>query len=819
MVTTKRGKPGKTSVTFDAYTGIQQVTKKVDLLNSQQFAEFNKEAVNNAYLERVPGAQATDPNSVRPQPSERMRYPQGDLFDWFNFDDPTKVANLPYTDFQSEIFRNAPISNYQLTTSGGNDKVRFLVSGGYMKQDGIVQKSTLDRYTFRSNIDVTITPKFKMGLDINPTFRKQENVKTDGHWASNGVINAALSAAPMAPVYSEDGSQWSSQQALAPPYGWPGVTNPIANIYENNDQSKMLNLLANAYAEYDLFDWLTYRMSGNMAYDNTRSNTFRTSRMPLNQLLPPNQAVGGASSSMDISYLFNQTLSFTHTINNVHNFDVLLGMEATRYYYENSSAGAINFPNDVVQTLNYGTVNSGASSKTENSVASYFGRINYDYMGRYLINFSIRRDGSSLFGPDNRWGTFPAASLGWRLSEESFMKGLEFLSEAKLRVSYGLAGNNAFSNNYPYVGLLSPDNYVLGDQLANGLGASTLGNPSLGWEKSRQTDLGVDLGFFNDRIYFIADYYLRRTTDLLLNVNVPTLTGFSSSVANIGEMKNQGWEFALNTHNLTGEFTWTTNANLSFNRNKVVALGPSGDPILSGSGVGQTNMTVIGEPIGNFYGYKQIGVFKDQADLDSYPHFVDSRPGDVKFEDVNNDGKINPDDRTLIGNNQPKFIYGFTNTFTYKGFELNIVFNGVEGGKILNLGRRFYENLEGSQNNLTTILNRWHSPEDPGNGIVPRANSRTTGQNNAVSSRWVEDGSFLRIQNITLGYAIPQTFLDRVKLQTARIYVSSQNPVTWSKYLGYNPEVSNYEGPLTGGVDYGSYPLAKTFIVGLNLGF
>lgn len=829
MVTTKRGKAGKTSLNLDVYTGYQQVTKKVDVLNSQQYADFAKEAFNNAYVERIAGAKATDPNSMRPQPSERMRYPQGEIFEWFNFDDPTKVANLPYTNFQDEIFRNAPIRNYQLSASGGTDKIRYMVSGGYMKQDGIIEKSSLDRYTFRSNIDLSVTSKFRLGLDLNPTYRVQENVTSDGHWAGNGIINAALSALPMSPVYSPDGSQWSSQQGLAAPYGLPGITNPIANIREYNDQTRMLSILGNAYAEYDILKNLKYRMSGNVSFNDSRQNTYRTSRMPLNQLLPPTQATGGFFSFMDIAYLFNQTLSFNHTIDK-HNFDALLGMEATKLYSENSRAGAINFPNDIVQTLNYGTVNSGNSNKYENSVVSYFGRLNYNYAGKYLVNVSIRHDGSSLFGPENRWGTFPAASLGWRVSEENFLKNLKFISETKIRASYGLAGNNSFSSNYPYVGILRPDNYVFNNNLVNGLSASTLANNQLGWEKSLQTDVGIDIGLFDNRIYFIADYYKRTTTDLLLSVNVPTLTGFSNTVKNIGEMENQGWEFALNTRNFTGDFIWNTSMNLSFNRNKVIALGPTGDPIRSGTGVGETNITMIGEPIGSFFGYKQLGVFKDQTDLDSYPHFVDTKPGDVKYEDVSGpngvpDGKIDANDRTIIGNNQPKFIYGFTNNFSYKGFELSVVFNGVQGGKILNLSRRFFENLEGTSNNLTTVLDRWRSSTDPGNGIVPRANSRTTGQNNAVSTRWVEDGSFLRIQNVTLGYQIPENIIGKIKLQSARIYVSAQNLVTWSDYLGYNPEVSNYEtssgqtSALTGGVDYGSYPVAKTFIIGINLGF
>ncbi len=251
----------------------------------------------------------------------------------------------------------------------------------------------------------------------------------------------------------------------------------------------------------------------------------------------------------------------------------------------------------------------------------------------------------------------------------------------------------------------------------------------------------------------------------------------------------------------------------------MLALGPTGDAIRSGSGVGETNITVLGEPLGNFYGYQQIGVFRDKADLDSYPHFADSRPGDVKFADINNDGVVNANDRTLIGNNQPDFIYGINNTFTYGGFDLSIAAQGIQGGQILNLSRRFIENLEGNQNQLTTVLDRWQSPDQPGNGVVPRANSRTTGNNNAISSRWVESASYFRIRNITLGYRLPKALSDRVKIQNARIYAGVQNAFTFSKYLGYNPEVSGYESALTGGVDYGSYPLARTYTVGLNFSF
>lgn len=820
LITTKRGKSGKPSVNLDVFTGFQQVSKKIDLINSQQFAEFGRDASNNAYLDNIKGANINDPNTTRPTDYLRYRYPRGEVFEWLNFDDPAKVAALPYTDYQDEVFRTAKMNSYQLSASGGTDKARYSISGGYLQQDGIIRRSSLDRYTLRANVEVNVLPTLKIGMNLNPSYRIQQEVRDAGHWADNAVINSALSVMPFIPIYAADGS-YTSQAAFAAPYNYPGTTNPVANITEYNSQNVIANLLGNTYAELNLFKDFTYRISGNVNFAGNRRNAYRTSKMPLNQILPPTVSTGSANSEQSLSWLFNQTLNYSKSINDIHNFDVLIGMESTRFQYQDSQGTGSSYPNDVVETLNgsaSGTTTTAGSSRVENASASYFARANYNYKGKYLVNVSVRRDGSSIFGPENRWGTFPAGSLGWRMSEETFMKSIKSISEAKLRVSYGLAGNNAFTNNYPYVGTLRSENYSFNNNLVNGLAPSSLANPLLGWERSRQLDAGIDLGFFNNRILLIVDYYQRTTTDLLLSVNVPTVTGFGSAVTNIGKMENKGWEFALNTRNLTKAVIWNTSLNLSFNRNKVLALGPNGDPIRSASGVGETNITQIGSPIGSFYGYKQIGVFKDQADLDSYPHDPTSKPGDVKYEDVNGDKLINANDRTIIGNNQPDFIYGITNTFSYKGFDLNIAVQGSQGGEILNLSRRFFENLEGNANQLSTVLTRWRSASDPGDGVTPRANARTTGNNNAISSRWVEDGSYLRIQNVSLGYQLPASLISKAKLQQVRIYASAQNLFTFTKYLNFNPEVSNYEGPLTGGVDYGVYPLAKTFTVGVNIG-
>jgi len=816
VVTTKRGKAGQMRLNLDYYTGVQEVSKQMDMLNAQRFAEFSKEAFNNAYLERVTGAKIEDPNSARPA-GQRYRYPRGE-FAGVDFDNPGALSSFNYQDL---IFRRAPISNYQLTGSGGTEKVQFMVSGNYLNQDGIIHKSGIDRYTFRSNVDAQLTQALRVGLSFSPSFTVEDRVNTDGHWASNGVINAALNLPPFIPVYQPGTQVYNSQAFYAAPYNWPGITNPVANIYEVDNQIRTTRLLGSAYLDLTLYEGLKYR--GTIGGDilHARQNYYQTSALPLNQLLPPTANSAFAENFQNTNWVTNHTLTYNRQIGEKHRLEGLIGMEAQKNDFERTRLDAINFPNDLVRTVNAGTIvgtNRNRNTRDQWSMASYFARVAYALADKYLFNASIRRDGSSRFGTESRWGTFPSASVGWRVSEEPFLRNNRSISELKLKVSYGLAGNNAFTSNYPALGLLSIDNYVLGNAQANGLAVSSISNPGLTWEKSQQLDIGMELGLLNNRIFFTADYYNRLTTDLLLEVQVPTLTGFSSAVRNIGKVENKGLEWTLNTRNLTGEFTWTTDLNFSLNRNKVLALGPTGDPIRSGSGIGETNITLIGQPLGNFFGYRQIGVFRDQADLEASPRFADARPGDVKYADVNGDGKVDANDRTSIGNNQPDFIYGMTNSFSYKGIDLGIVVQGVQGGEILNLSRRFYENLEGNSNALTTVLDRWRSPQQPGNGVTPRANSRTTSNNNAVSTRWIEDASYFRVRNITLGYNLPKTLLNRVRVQQLRLYAGVQNALTISKYLSYNPEVSGYEGPLTGGVDYGSYPVARTYTIGVNIG-
>ncbi|MGK7393581.1 MAG: SusC/RagA family TonB-linked outer membrane protein [Candidatus Cyclobacteriaceae bacterium M3_2C_046] len=803
LITTKGGKKGTPQIQFNAYYGSQEVTKTVDMLDAYQFAEFAKDAFNNAWVDR--GGNANDPNDLRPD-GERLRVPP-------EFLNPDLLqAN---TDFQDAIFTTAPVQNYQVSVSGGSDVARYFVSGGYFNQSGIVKNSGFERYSARANIDVDISEKFKLGLNLTPSFSINDLASAEGHWASNGAINAALAIMPIFPLRTPDGG-YGSQVDFG--YGMPTISSPYGIVNEYMGELEQLRLLGNIFLEYEIWNGLTFKTSIGTDINNYNTNTY--SPTIIDRRGGP--SVGTYNTANEINWLNENTLNFNRVINNDHAIGALIGMTVQKERWESSFIEATNFPNDRITTLNAGQVTGGNSQVEAWSLLSFLGRTNYAYKDKYLLTATIRTDGSSRFGSENRWGVFPSASVGWRLSEEAFLQDIDPVSDLKLRVSYGITGNN-FIANYGAIGLLQSENYVFGNgtgNLNNGLGQSTISNKDLGWETTKQLDIGLELGLFDDRIFFVADYYLSNTSDLLLNVPVPTSTGFNTSLQNIGEVQNKGWEFAINTKNTTGNFKWSTNANISFNRNEVLALGPESDPIRSGSGIGNTHITVIGEPMGNFYGYIQEGVFIDAEDLANSPSFSTSMPGDVKYKDVNEDGAITPDDRTIIGNNRPDFVWGMTNTFFYRNFELNVIMQGVQGNEILNLSSRFISNLEGNQNQRIEVLDRWKSPQEPGNGIIPRASSRTTGNNNNVSTRWIEDGSFIRIRNITLNYNLPNNLLENIFIKSGRIYFGVQNALTFTDYKGYNPEVNLQGGAaLTPGTDYGGYPLSRTYILGLNFNF
>lgn len=814
LLTTKRGREGKTIINYDTYVGFQQVTKKLDLLNAYEYAQLNVEGKNTAYLDRNPTGSASDPNSVREKgvgspstliPPQVTPYLSGQ-------------SGLTSTDWQDEIFRTAPIQNHTLSIAGGTANVKYYVSGNYLDQRGTVINSGFKRYSARANLDIK-SGRLTVGFNFNPTYAHHDLIKAEGPYLADGVIGLAVQMAPVFPVYNANGTYNFDANGWG--YGATSILNPVAVANEVSDKLNQIRLLGNAYAQYEITKGLAYRLNVGADINNFQRDYYRPSTVEIRDRKGPSIPTGFSRTQNYVDWLVEHTLNYNRSFG-LHNVSGLAGFSAQKDRRTASELTATNYPNDLVQTLNAGQVTSGSSDIQEWSLLSYLGRVQYDYDGRYLVSAAIRADGSSRFGAANRWGYFPSVSAGWNISQEPFLKSSNWLSDLKLRGSYGLTGNFQIPN-YGSVSLLNYQNYVLGPEtIVSGLAPGNSANDKLKWEKTAMLDIGFDANFFKNRLSLTVDYYNANTSDLLLNVPVPRTSGFSTELQNIGKVNNQGFEFTLGTQQTFGKFGWTASANLATNRNRVRALGASGDPILVSGGVaGAQFITRIGEPVGQYYTMVYDGVFKSQAEVDAYPHTATTKPGDFRFIDTNGDGRIDfSSDRTVTGSYFPKYTFGFTNRFTYSGFDLGVTLQGVQGNKILNLIRRYIYNGEGNGNQFRGALNRWQSEANPGDGLHNRANRLQTGSNGEISTWHIEDGSYVRIRTITLGYSLPTAFMQRLHLTRARVYVSAQNPFTFTKYTGYNPEVSSRpDNALSAGEDYGTYPLARTTSVGINLSF
>ncbi|MEZ0539364.1 SusC/RagA family TonB-linked outer membrane protein [Fibrella arboris] len=816
LLTTKRGKEGKTIISYDSYVGFQQVTKKLDLLNAYEYATLNAEGKNTAYLDRNPAGKPTDSNDIRNSnaawgaPSTLIP-PQVTPY-------LTGQAGLTNTDWQDQIFRTAPVQNHTVSISGGNPNVKYYVSGNYMDQQGTVINSGFKRYSARANLDIK-SGRLSVGVNLNPTFAHHDLIKAEGPYLADGVIGLALQIAPIWPVYNANGSYNFDANGWG--YGATSILNPVAVAKEISDKLDQIRLLGNAYAQYDIAKGLSYRLNIGADLNNFQRDYYRPSTVEIRDRKGPSIPTGFSRTQNYVDWLIEHTLNYTRTIGQ-HNLSALAGFTSQKDRRTASELSATNFPNDLVQTLNAGQVTGGSSDIQEWSLLSYLARVQYDYDGRYLLSAAIRADGSSRFGAANRWGYFPSVSAGWNIAQEPFLKSSTWLSDLKLRGSFGLTGNFQIPN-YGSVSLLNYQNYVLGPEtIVSGLAPGNSANDKLKWEKTAMLDIGFDASFFRNRLTLTVDYYNANTSDLLLNVPVPRTSGFSTELQNIGKVNNRGFEFTLGTQQTFGRFGWTASANLATNRNEVKALGASGDPIIVSGGVaGAQFITRIGEPIGQYWTMQYDGVFKNQAEVDAYPHTATTKPGDFRFIDTNGDKKIDfSSDRTVTGSYFPKYTFGFTNRFTFQGFDLGVTVQGVQGNKIMNLIRRYLYNSEGNGNQFRGALDRWQSADNPGNGLVNRANRLSTGSNGEISTWHIENGSYVRIRTLSLGYSLPTALLQRLHLNRARIYVSAQNPFTFTKYSGYNPEVSSRpDNALSQGEDYGTYPLAKTTSIGLNLSF
>lgn len=734
-------------------------------------------------------------------------------------------TGLTDTDWQDAIFRSAMTTGHNISLSGKSNSINYFISGNYMKKEGIIIGSDFEKYGGRLNLSGQ-HKRLKFGVNFAPSYSVSNSVNASG---ANGIVQSALMMPPIFPVYNPDGSynyQGNGYLRIGTDYQINEVLNPVAMARLQSNVTDRMSITGKAYAELELMKGLSYKLSLGGDYYGAHNDQYRQSALPLkgkNYYDTPSNPKGYSSSSFFFNWLVENQLTYTTTIDKKHNISAVLVQSAQKETMKTDNVTATDYPNDYIHTINGGTVTEGESDKTQWSIASYLARVQYNYEGRYMLSAAIRADGSSRFGKNNRWGYFPSASAAWRISDEQFFKNvkkLSFINDMKIRASYGVTGNFQIGD-YDHLATMSIDNYILGNGLAYGYKPDNIKRDDLSWEKNQMINAGIDLQMFDGYLGLSVDYYNTNTSNMLLYVPVPLLTGYSTSLQNLGKVNNRGWEIGLTSqHTFANGLGYSFNVNYAKNTNEVKELGPGNAPIISSGSVGHAYyITEVGKPIGSYYLLKYDGVFKNQQELDSYPHLANAKVGDFRFVDVDGSGDIDLDkDRTVCGNYMPKFTYGFGGKLWYGGFDMDFNFQGVYGNKILNLNRRYIDNMEGNVNGTKVALDRWKSPENPGSGWVNRANRKQTGSNGRTSTWHLEGGSYLRLQNLALGYTLPRAFTQKFKVEKMRVYVSGQNLFTITDYSGYNPEVNARPSQnLTPGEDYGTYPLARTYMFGLNI--
>jgi len=696
---------------------------------------------------------------------------------------PEQMANITTdVDWQKVIFRNAPTSNYELTATGGNQKTKFFMSGSLFNQMGILIGTDYQRMNGRVNIDHNINDRITIGASVGLTYSTTDRV--EGDQTLHGPLPNGISTPAIFPIYNPDGT-----------YNQDGpYSNALSIAEEATNKNFSFRTLANTYLNWDIIPHLTFSTKWGVDFLNFREHAYEFNTVQGQKY----NGLGFETYTNVMNIVSNNFFKYKNTFGK-HDIEALAGYSFEKYMTQSSFIRGQDYADENLQYLNTAaTIVSASADANDSGIRSYIGRLNYSYANKYIASFSGRFDASSKFGQNNRTGFFPSASLAWRLGEEEFIKKFSSVSELKIRTSYGLTGNDDIP---PF---LFAELYGVSAYMGkSGIYPSSIPNPDLKWESTAQFDLGIDLGLLKNRIFLSLDYYNKQTKGLLLDRPLPLSSGFSSITENIGSVENKGLELTLSTNNLVGAFTWNTQLNLSANRNKVLKLY-NHQPI---DNIGRGNNRVQeGEPIGIFYSYNWLG--------------VDPSTGDVVYEDVNHDGQITDADRKKIGNPHPDLIGGITNSFRYKGFDLSVFLQFSYGNDIFNGSRLYLESLQGGDNQVEAVVNRWKKPGDITN--IPRATSDPVkaAENKRVSSRFIEDGSYLRIKNITLGYTFDDTFLKKLKISSLRIYASTQNLYTFTYYSGLDPEV-NYVGNDNTiiGTDFFTYPQARSYNFGINLKF
>lgn len=798
LVTTKKGSAGKTTVNVDSYYGVQNAWKQLDLLNRNQYLDYGRDLQSNA---------------GEPIPQR--------------FDALGEFAGVD-TDWQDAMFRSAPMQEHNLSLSGGTENAKFLVSGGYFQQDGIMLGTGFERFSFRANTDFKVHDRVSIGqtLTIAHTDRQVEPFS-----GGRSQIEHMIKSVPYIPVY--DPNRLGGFRGPDRVDG-SDAENPVMNATLRRNNIMDLKLLGSAYVDVNIIEGLKYKflLGLDMNYGRNRNFTPQFNSGDFHQ--NPTTDLSDQRSTF-VSPLISNQLTYNKSFGQ-HTFDVTAVAERQTTRFENATASGENPITSDIEVLN-GYVNPNVGgTENESALISYLGRINYDFDGKYLLGASIRFDGGSRFGPGNKWGSFPAFSAGWRISEEAFMQDLTFLSDLKLRGSYGESGNWNIGD-YRYQATINGNfNYNFNGNLQPASTINALANTDIRWETTKMTNIGFDLGLFEDRFRASFEYFKNVTEDMLLGVPIPPSLGYDvAPVANVGTVENSGIEITAGFGQNSGDFQWSVDGNVSFINNELSSLGIGNTIFGPGFEGDPVSYTEEGQPIAYFYGWEVEGIFQsneeaqgaprqnlpdDLADYDPTSH---TAAGDIRFRDLNDDGVINADDRTNIGHFLPDMTYGLNASANWKGFDLTLFLQGVSGNEILNTNLYDLEGMTRLFNAGTAVLDRW-TPQNTDTN-VPRAVTSDPNRNSRISTRYIEDGSYMRIKNLTIGYSLPSTVLSSFGngfISNLRVYVSSQNLLTITNYSGYDPEVgvrTGLDASLATGVDYGQFPQARTFLAGIQIGF
>jgi TonB-linked SusC/RagA family outer membrane protein len=794
LITTKQAKSGKTNVALNVYTGWQSVPQRgrPEMMNAVEFATFMKgvyedKATYEGYTGGIPADYATP---------EKF----GEGTNWYN-----------------NILRTAPMQNYSLSLSTGTDKVSSSTVLTHFSQDGVLLNTGMKRFSLRSNNEYRPNSHLKIGLNLAPTYQLDHNTRsgTDG---SRQVIGISTAASPLIPLRGADGTY----NSRASSFGMLGMSNPVQQLELLDGNQTTLRLLSNLYGEVEILKDLRFKSSINIDLGNAEFNQFfGTMYGPnLNPPVLPRPASQNSSTHNSYNYLSwlnENTLTYNLKVED-HNLDFLAGYSAQKWERNFRSISGSNFAGDAIPWIAGAAVTSGTNSNEAWSLASAFGRINYDFKGKYFLSGTLRQDGSSRFGDNQKYGYFPSVSAGWVVSDEGFFPKNDVLSFFKVRGSYGKTGNFNIGN-YLQTSNITNSNYVFGGTLTPGMAITTLGNKNLTWEVSKQADFGLEMNFLKDKLTFSYDYYNKITEGMLYGTSLPSTSGFTSVTANVGRFRMWGHELQLSSKNLTGDLNWTTDFNISFNDNKVLELPPNTPFIGGGSRYAGYNRSIVGHRIGEFYGYVFDGIYMTPEELASQPKEATSVVGSTRMKDTNGDGVINSDDRILIGNPNPDFIFGLTNTFRYKNFDLNVIIAGQAGNKVMNVTYADYHNNDGVFNMSKDMINRWRSPANQGDGQTPSTRSGTTELYRLANTTWISNGDYLTVKNIGLGYTFKPANLKYIK--SARLYTSVQQAFVFTKYKGQNPEASVGRDDAIGtyGQDLSTFPVPRTIMIGTNINF